>query len=450
MSLDREAASVERRGHGLLDLADWAVGQLRGKADYVQAFAESTLEIRTECADGQRLATCMEPRDGLGCVVRKDGVWRYRRWSPSTSEDLFSWLTDGDLVAGQPAHWPVPTGTSDFTPLQPEEWLVPGGDVWSIRTKEDYVARAIAVVDTEGVRASSVTRSVRQRVEATVAADGHKYRGLSRWLRRGFARHPHPGGSYVTSVALSHARDTACGSQGGKHRTPVVFGPSAGAGFLHELIGHALEGDNFVMGSDYITRLRKPGAIPASLSLRDDPTIEHGHGSYEIDDEGRPARVTTLVERGEIGRPLTSVRVVHRSGYTPTGNGRRRTYRELAIPRASNTVAMPGTDDHRSFWDATGTGVLYVGCLGAGMINLVTGEFSFAALNCAYITPAGERVPVRDVSLVGDALDALSRLEGIGSDLDGDNITCGKQGQMVGIGIYSPSMRYASLDWSAA
>jgi predicted Zn-dependent protease len=84
------------------------------------------------------------------------------------------------------------------------------------------------------------------------------------------------------------------------------------------------------------------------------------------------------------------------------------------------------------------------------MINLVTGEFSFAALNCAYITPGGERVPVRDVSLVGDALRTLARLEGVGSDFAGDNITCGKQGQLVGIGVYSPSMRYAALDWSAA
>ena len=83
------------------------------------------------------------------------------------------------------------------------------------------------------------------------------------------------------------------------------------------------------------------------------------------------------------------------------------------------------------------------------MIHLTTGEYSFAALNCVYVTPAGNRVAVPDVTLVGDALGTLARLEAVGPDFEGDNVSCGKRGQLIGIGVYGPSMRFDSLVWNA-
>lgn len=438
-------------GGSLLDCAEWAVGELKGAADYVQAFAESTVEIRIESVDGTPLATSVEPRQGVGCLVRQGPRWRYRHVPVSALDSLSSWLTAAGPEARRAPGRPYPAAVGEYAPVPAEQWLDAAQTTpYSVRATEDLTCRAVAVADTEGVRAASESRTLRHRVEASVVVDGNRYRGLSRWLRRDDGEIEHPGGAHLTAVALEHARNASRATVGGKHRTPVVFGPSAAAGFLHELIGHSLEGDNFAIDSAYLAALRRPGAVPAVLSLRDDPTVPHGYGSFGIDDEGAAACVTTLVEKGELGQPLTSVRAVHRNGYAPRGNGRRRSYREPAIPRASNTVVLPGSDDPAALLAPHGTGLLLVGCLGAGMINLVTGEFSFAGLNCSYLTPGGELLPVRDVSLVGDALEALARLEGVGSDFAGDNVTCGKQGQLVGIGVYSPSMRYAALDWSAA
>ncbi|KMS72065.1 hypothetical protein ACM01_24635 [Streptomyces viridochromogenes] len=435
----------------LLELADWAVGELGAGADYVQVFAESTLHVKVECVDGEVLAVCVEPRDGLCCLVTKDGLWRFKAVAPSQLPALAGWLGAAGSAAAPP--W-EPSATADgFTPLAAPAWSVPdhpgSGPAHTIRSVEDFVCRNTAVADTNGVRSRTTTRTLRQRVEATVTVHGRRYRGLNRWLSNGAEERAHPGAHEISRVALEHARNSAAAVMTGRHRTPVVFGPAAAAGFLHELVGHALEADNFSLGSDYITRLREPGNVPAALTLRDDATVAHGYGSYAIDDEGRAAGVTTLLENGEIGAPLTAMRAAQRGGHRPTANGRRQDYRFLAIPRATNTVALPGPDDPGRLSEDPRNGVLQVGCLGAGMINLSTGEFSFAALNCSYVTPAGDRVPVRDVSLVGDALATLARLEGIGSDFGGDNVTCGKQGQSLGIGIYSPSMRYAALDWSA-
>lgn len=444
------------RAEGLLEAAQWAVERLGGTAQYVQAYAERTLEVRVECLDGEVLATCVEPREGLACVVQHEGRWRHRAFGVDELPALEGWLTGGGPqsagAGGAPMWRDAPE--VDFVSVDAPDWLVQGAaPAHSLRTMEDFTTRSIAVADTDGVSAAATSRFVRRRVEATVASDGNRYRGLSRWLERGplagtAERDAAP--QDVARIAVAHAHDSARAALGGRRRTPVVFAPSAAVGLLHELIGHALEGDNFAMRSDYVAKLRKPGAVPASVTLYDDATLPDGYGSYDIDDEGIAGGVTTLVSGGELGTPLASVRAARRHGYRPTGNGRRRDYRALPLPRASNTVVPRGQDDPAALLAPSAEGLLHVGCLGAGMIDLRTGEFHFAALNCAYVTPDGNRVPVRDVSLVGDALETLARVEGIGSDFGGDGVTCGKQGQMLGIGLFSPSMRFSALDWSAA
>ncbi|MER6386541.1 TldD/PmbA family protein [Streptomyces sp. NPDC001250] len=439
---------------GLLEAAQWAIERLGTSADYVQAYAERTVEVRVECLDGEVLATCVEPREGLACMVRQDGRWRHRAFSVAELPLLHKWLA-GDQVGAEediPSWQDAPA--VDFQAVAARDWLVQGAaPAHSLRTMEDFTLRSVAVADTDGIRSAATSRFVRRRVEASVAHDGNRYRGLNRWLERG----PQAGTADrdavpqdVARIAVEHAHDSARARLGGRHRTPVVFGPSAAVGLLHELIGHALEGDNFAMQSDYVAGLRKPGAVPASVTLYDDATIADGYGSYDIDDEGIVGGITMLVSDGELGTPLSSVRTAQRHGYRPTGNGRRRDYRALPLPRASNTVFPRGTDDPDALMAPSAKGLLHVGCLGAGMINLSTGEFSFAALNCTYVTPDGHRVPVRDVSLFGDALKTLAHVEGIGTDFGGDSVTCGKQGQMIGIGLFSPSMRFSALDWSAA
>jgi hypothetical protein len=444
-----KAGTASETAAPLLELAQWAVARLQGSADYVQAFAEHTLAIRVECIDGEVLATCVEPREGLSCLVRQGDRWRHRHVPVSAVQDIPQWLNGHDDGTHSPP-CPERSGYPDFVPMAPTEWLIEdAGSAHSIRTIEDFTRRSFAVADTEGIGVGTTTSTVRQRVEVSVMTNGSRYRGLSRWLTRGEHGCSHPGARALAKVALGHALDAAQAVPVGGHRTPVVFGPSAAAGFLHELVGHALEGDNFALGSPYTVALRHSEGLPARLTLCDNPALVDGYGSYDIDDEGATAQATTLVANAAIGAPLTSVRVAHRNAFALTGNGRRGGYRNLTIPRASNTVVLPGTEDPALMLDSP-VGLLHIGCLGAGEINLVTGEFSFAALDCSYFTSDGYRVPVRDVSLFGDALQTLRCLEAVGTDFGGDNVTCGKQGQMIGIGIFSPSMRYSALDWTAA
>ncbi|RSM61971.1 hypothetical protein DMB66_23190 [Actinoplanes sp. ATCC 53533] len=444
------ADDIEAGAGQVLEIARRALANCRPVADYAQVFAEFSLQARWECRDGEAIATGLEPLAGLGCLIREaGGRWRRRAFSSREVPALSQWCGAPD---DRPSlEWTEMPTTIGFLPLAPEDWLPIATDrACSVRSVEDFVLRTAAVVDTDGAHSSQTTRTLRHRVETTMTVGGRGYRGLSRRFRREQVDVSLAESRELVRVAQARAHATASAAVRGRRRTPVVFGPSAGAGFLHELIGHALEGDNFSLGSTYLANLCRPNAVPALLTMRDDPTVPHGFGSFDFDDEGMVARATTLVENGEIGTPLTSFRVARRNGYTRTPNGRRQDFRELAIPRASNTVVLPGPEDPARLLEDSTEGVLHVGSLGAGMINLVTGVFTFAAIDCTFIGPDGSRSPVRDVSLTGDAVRILGRIEGIGTDFGGDNITCGKQGQLVGIGIYSPSIRFAALDWLSA
>ncbi|WP_194892144.1 TldD/PmbA family protein [Catenulispora pinisilvae] len=431
------------------EVAAWVVREMSGAADYLQIFAESTLAVSVESMAGAATATFADLREGLGCLALRDGRWRYLAVPPGQADRLADWAGTRPTNIGPT--WSSCPDTAAFKPSDPATWQAEENGSDPIRALEIFTHRRYAVADTDGNAYAGATQTLRRCVEADVEVSGRRYSGRSRWLRQGpTATGAQWSAQELVQTALRHALDSCAAAVHGKHRTPVVFGPSAAAGFLHELLGHALEADNFQLDSPYIRALRQSRALPTALVIRDDPAVENGYGSYPADDEGHAAAAATLMADGEIGSPLTSMRTAQRGGHRRTANARRTDFRSPAIPRASNTVVLPGTEDPKLLLEDQDSGVLHVGCLGAGMIYLGTGEFSFAALDCHYVTPDGHRIPARDVSLVGNALEALTRLEGIGSDFGGDNVTCGKQGQLIGIGLYSPSIRYAALDWSAA
>jgi predicted Zn-dependent protease len=433
-------ATTGTRADALMAAADAVAASLRSRTDYAQVFAESTREVRKEIRDGIPRATLVELRHGFGCLVRAGGVWRYRHFTDDELPALASWVPGGAAPAvrlDEPVRKPLP-------PLLPYPDQGPG------TVLEDHVVRTFAVADTDGVRELSHTESLRRRAEVRLVSDGVAGRGFSRWAGTAEGSSSDEASPRTLSwQAARRAGAAAAARSWGRRRSDVVFAPSAGAGLLHELVGHALEADNAARQSQYVQTLMRPGAVPQSLLLVDDPTLDGGYGSYRVDDEGCPARRRTMVAGGSV-RLLTSLRSAGTGEPARTGNGRRQDYRFPALPRTSNTVVPAGTDDDVDVAAPAAGGVLVVGSLGAGEINLATGEFVFAALDAYVLTADGTPEPARNVALVGNAVDLLQRLLAVGRQPGGDNVTCGKQGQFLPIGIYSPVMRFADMDWTAA
>ncbi|WP_165974496.1 TldD/PmbA family protein [Nonomuraea deserti] len=452
------AEDLEGFESSLIDIAaHWCEEGLRLGAEYAQAFVEAGADLRWESRlrgpAVSATATSVNRRYGVGLLLRRAGVWTYScapLHEPQTLAEKISALCPGTPRIPSPWRGRSPLETVPATTARPltDETCVTLQPNTAVRFIQDFFRQHRVIVDSAGTRRALRVGGGRRRAIATVFDGTATARAFTR------SNNPHwePASaetSFVESAAhlIKSAADQARAllrfrSMGHK-TTPVVFGPKTGAAFLHELIGHALEADNLAKNSPYSVGLMGERLTRASLNLLDDPFLPDGMGSRAVDDDGQFCAPTPLVTDGTVVGRLTCARLD-----SPSGSGRRESYRHASLPRASNTSVLGGEDSVPSLLQpCPGSGLLYISSLGSGEFNPARGEFSFSAAAAHYLTSAGEAVPLKDVNLFGDAREAIDRLAGIADDVEGDNATCGKQGQSVLIGLYSPTMRFDRLDW---
>lgn len=408
-------------------IADAAASAFARTGSYTQVFVESTVDVRY-VTDAEGTSRGLETRVGIGIMQREvTGRATYKVLPASEWSD----------------HLPTPTW--ETVARQHRDAI----EAFSIRQhplppgvllRHDLVSRAFAVTDTAGVAASHHATGIRLRTDATQGA----LSSSSRWFGRPGQDLPHTREVERVTQRL-HTMTKHSPPIHGQQHTPVVFSGAGAAGLLHELLGHALEADNFATQSTYIHRIN-PNALPADLAVHDDPSFESGYGSCPTDDDGFPARERALVANGD-WEPLQS-RLTARTAEHRPGNGRRQDHRSPALPRTSNTIIQRGNTSADELTKPGSQGLLVIPALSSGSIEPHSGRFSFVALDAEWVDASGHSHPLPDVTIWGDAADTLERLEAIGDDFGGDNATCGKRGQFVGIGLFGPSIRFSSLRWS--
>ncbi len=227
---------------------------------------------------------------------------------------------------------------------------------------------------------------------------------------------------------------------------PVVIGPGWGGVLIHEALGHALEGDGIRRGTSVLTG--KLGTQIGSPLLRvvDDARIPFGRGSYSIDDEGTIGQRTVLVDRGILQSYLLDRQSASILGSKSTGNGRRASYRHRPLPRMSNTFIDRGASDPASLLSGIKKG-FYAAMLGGGTVETTSGNFNFSVREGYWIEDGKITRPARGAVLIGNSLETLRRLEGVGNDLyiEPARGTCGKDGQMIPVGVGQPTVRFSAI-----
>jgi TldD protein len=227
---------------------------------------------------------------------------------------------------------------------------------------------------------------------------------------------------------------------------PVVVGPGWGGVLIHESLGHALEGDGIRRGTSLLAG--KLGASVASPIVRvvDDGRWQNGRGSVSVDDEGTQGQRTVLVEGGVLQSYLLDRLNGALLGLHSTGNGRRMSYRNWPLPRMTNTFIDAGTSAPDSLLSGIAKG-FYAAELDGGSVDTTSGNFNFA-VRVGYLIENGRMTrPVRGAVLIGNSLESMRRIEGVGRDLIVDTTrgTCGKDGQLVPVGVGQPTVRFASI-----
>lgn len=222
---------------------------------------------------------------------------------------------------------------------------------------------------------------------------------------------------------------------------PVVLGHGFPGVLLHEAVGHGLEGDfNRKKSSAFSDKLGQRVAAPG-VTVIDAGNMAHRRGSLNIDDEGTATRENILIEDGILKGYMQDRMNAKLMKTHLTGNGRRESFAYQPMPRMTNTFMLAGKEDPKEMISSVKHGI-YAANFSGGQVDITSGKFVFSASE-AYLIENGKIThPLKDMTLIGNGPDILTRIKAIGNDLNLDKGvgTCGKSGQSVPVGVGQPSL----------
>ena len=226
----------------------------------------------------------------------------------------------------------------------------------------------------------------------------------------------------------------------------VILGPGWPGILLHEAIGHGLEGDFNRKKTSAFYNLVNQSVASDQITVVDDGTIFNRRGSLTIDDEGTPSQNTILIEKGILKNFMQDRLNARLMNQSPTGNGRRQSYAHIPMPRMTNTYMLKGKYEHEELIKSTKKGI-YATQFSGGQVDITSGKFVFSASEAYKIENGKITKPLKGATLIGNGPDILKQVSMVGNNLELDNGigTCGKDGQMVPVGVGQPSLKINKL-----
>jgi TldD protein len=176
----------------------------------------------------------------------------------------------------------------------------------------------------------------------------------------------------------------------------------------------------------------------------DDGSLPGEWGTDAIDDEGTPSQSTRVLDEGRLCFYLYDLTRARKDGSRSTGNGRRQSFRHLPIPRMTNTYIAPGAAAPEDIIGDVKRG-FFAKSFAGGQVEPATGNFVFGVSEGYLIENGKVTAPLKGVTLLGNGLDVLQKIDAVGNDLAFKSGFCGKDGQQVPVGTGQPTVRISAL-----
>lgn len=246
---------------------------------------------------------------------------------------------------------------------------------------------------------------------------------------------------FAARVAVDAARDHRSAVSPVIGRATVVFASGCGT-WLHEAAGHALEADVAArvngfgigdrLGPDWLNVT--DGSSPGVAAL--------------IDDEGTRVKQTRLIVDGTIQAHLVDLFHARHPGTTPTGNGRRASFRDLPLPRINHLCVEAGTKTENDLIREAGDG-LVVSAVREACLEPDHDRLKLVVERGRRIRGGSLAEPVRDVAIIASPRDLLAALRAVGvRDTDTDTAVhgvCHKRGQLLPVYVDAPYALFEPL-----
>lgn len=287
----------------------------------------------------------------------------------------------------------------------------------------------ITVFNSDGLHAED-TRNYVRNVMTAIASDGKEQAvgssnvgGLTGWelAERSDAAAI---GAEAGRQALVNISAKPCPSG----EMPIVMGNGFGGVIFHEACGHLLETTSVAKkASVFWDQMGEMIANP-KVSAVDDGTMANEWGSINIDDEGMPTQRTQLIKDGKLTGFLVDRMGGQKTGYDPTGSGRRESYKFAPTSRMRNTFIEAGNDSFDDMIASIDKGI-YASHMGGGSVQPGTGEFNFAVMEGYYVENGKIQYPVKGATLISTGPKVLKEISMVSDNL---TLACGMCGSVSG------------------
>jgi PmbA protein len=213
-------------------------------------------------------------------------------------------------------------------------------------------------------------------------------------------------------------------------QVPVVFDPLVAAAFVGN-VAAAASGEAVARRSSiFAGRLGKRVAAQG-VTIVDDGVRPFGIATAPFDGEGVPTRRTPVVERGVVRQFLYDTFTARKAKARSTGNASRGF---SSLPRIgfNNLYLAPGDAAPEALIRGVKSGLYVTSTLGRGA-DVVTGDYSVGAAGL-WIEDGELAYPVQEITVAGNLLQMLERIDGVGDDLGFRSGTTG-----------APTVRFSEL-----
>jgi len=175
----------------------------------------------------------------------------------------------------------------------------------------------------------------------------------------------------------------------------------------------------------------------SSVTLIDDPFIDHAPGSRPFDAEGVPSQKNILFEDGVFRSFLFDLDTAGKTGRTTTASAERSA---LSIPAIgpSNMAMSPGSSSLEEMIGKIDRGVIVYGVLGGGQSNLLAGDFALNIM-LGFLIQKGEIIGrLLDTMVSGNVYNSFSSIALTGSET-----------RLVGSNMVVPDVMFSEISLSS-
>ncbi|EIW6614674.1 TldD family protein [Clostridium perfringens] len=221
---------------------------------------------------------------------------------------------------------------------------------------------------------------------------------------------------------------------------PHVLSAKAASYFIHEIVGHTLEGDIYSYYKNKYNKMK----IPEKLTVIDSVNnYEELIGIRKYDDLGIKIEPLVLIKQGKIQNILT-MDINDSFDNKLYGVARRESYKFDALPRMRGTYIQPYDDMDKQDILNQYEKAIFLDEVFSGAVNHQTGNYSLNGNGFIVINGKLQEF-VGNLRVSGNILKDISNIDYIGKDFNMFGNYCTKFGQTIRVGSGGPTISIASL-----